>query len=346
MKSHGGSESGGVPSTPRISAELARATAEEAVRAIAGGSSDLVRDLDVDQSRHVLPWPRSPHEKLALLHDPAPLRAVPPVAGMPRARAFWRDKTVGAIGDISSGVRGMLWERTDLDTDALEIIGPHGDPARRLEQVRRCIAEDRAFVSVALCGSLQDLLVTSHPWAASLSVLAKVPGEPIAAAVATARQAMAADCSDAYRLLLPEGDWKLRTEDDVRHPVAPGYAILPTEFRTLPSPLPEQLCAHVQFADDTASAITEALIGGHIPLAVYHGGHVLESAVVLVAAAHGFFVRPLTEGGTVLEPWQCSGLLASSLARGADIPGLVLGRYEINAKNLAQHLGRVPLAAR
>ncbi|KOT99636.1 MULTISPECIES: hypothetical protein [Streptomyces] len=345
MKSHGGSESGGVPPTPRISAELARATAEEAVRAIAGGSSHLVRDLDVDQSRHVLPQPQSPSEKLALLHDRTRPRPAPPVAGVPRARAFWREMTVNALTDISSAVRGTLWERTDLDTDALDIVGPHGDPATRLEQIRTCIEKKRSFVSIALCGSLQDLLVTGHPWAASLSILAKAPGEPIAAAVATARQAMAADCSDAYRLLLPEGDWKMRTEDDVHHPVAPGYVILPKELR-VPSPLPEQLGAHAQFADDTASAITEALIGGHIPLAVYHGGHVLQSAVVLVAAAHGFFVRPLTEGGTVLAPWQCAGLLASSLSKGTDIPGLVLGRYEINAKNLAQHLGRVPLAAR
>ncbi|MFC8412936.1 hypothetical protein [Streptomyces coelicoflavus] len=330
--------------TPTISVELARSAAEEAVRAIAGKSSHLARDLDVDQSRHVLPQPKSPADKLALLRDQVPARSARPAAGIPRARAFWQDTTEGTLGDIASEVRRTLGKRTDRGS--LEVIGPYGNPARRLEQISVCIAENRPFVSMALCGSLQDLLVTSQPWAASLSILAKAPGEPIAAAVASARQAMAADCSDAYRLLLPEGDWQRRSGEETSRSVAPGYIILPKEFSTRAVRLPEGLCAHTDFVEDTASAITEALIGGHVPLAVHHGGHVLESAVVLVAAAHGFFVRPLTEGGALLKPWQCTGLLSSALAEGADIPELVLGRSEINAKELCQYLGRVPLAAR
>jgi hypothetical protein len=340
VKSLVGSESGGVQSAPRVSAAIARAAAEEAVRAVADVSTGLVRDLEVDASRQVLPQPCTPSEQLALLYDETPPPPAPTVAGIPGAADFWRATTMEGVAAIS--VR--LWERTDLCSEKVRIIGPYGSPAERLEQVRACIAHEQAFVSIALCGSLKRLLVTGNPWAASVSVLAKMPGEPIAAAVATVRHALAADCSDAYRLLLPEGEWKVRSEDDVLHPAAPGYVILPSELRGAAEPLLERFYKHPDFVDDTASAIAEALLSNHVPLAVHYGGHILEAAVVLVAAAHGFVVRPLVPGGTVLRPWQCTRLLTSALTSGVGIPRLVLGRDEVNAKNLTHHLGHVPLA--
>ena len=344
MKPQGGSDCDGVRPAPRVSTVIAQTAAEQAVDAICDVRNELDRDLDVDASRHLLPQPRTATEQLALLYDRAPLRSAHPAPGVPHATQFWRDTTQQAISTISRRIRGTLWERDDLRSAELEIIGPHGGPASRLSRIRECLAHDQPFLSVAVCGSPKDLLVHGNPWAASLSILAKVPGEPLSAAVATAHHALSADCSDAYRLLLPQGLWSLRTEDETRHPAAQGYVILPRELRTL-EPLLERFYDRPQFVDDTASAIAEALLSHHVPLAVHYTGHVLEAAVVLVAAAHNFVVRSLVPNGAVLEPWQCSSLLTTALTSGVDIPRLVVARDEFNAKNLAQHLRRVPTAA-
>jgi hypothetical protein len=346
VRARGGSESGGVTPPPRTSMEIAKVAAEAAMQAVAGVREGLVRDLDVDDSRHVLPMPRDAADQVRLLFDQQAVPQVPPIRGVPQATRAWRDTTLQCIDTVAHRVRHALWEgeRTAPHADDLEIIGPHGDPKTNLARVHTCITENRPFVSVTVCGSLQSLLVTGHPWAASLSIVAKVPGEPPAFAVATAEHALAADCSEAYQLLLPEGLWKLRTEDDTQRPVAHGYLIMPRERRDLETYL-EQFYEHTEYVDDTASAIAEAMLSNHMPLAFHYTGHVLQAAVVVVAAAHGFVVRPLTPGGGVMKPWECTRMLSSALTQGVDIPPIVLGQNEVYAKNLAQHLVRVPLAA-
>ncbi|MCI3276995.1 hypothetical protein [Streptomyces cylindrosporus] len=345
MKPQGGSDCDGVRPAPRVSTVITQVAAEEAVRAILDVRNELERDPDVNASSHLVPQARTATEQLALLYGRAPARpSVHAVAGVPHANQFWRETTHRGISVISRRIRGTLWERDDLRSNELEIIGPHGGRASRLSRIRQCIAHDQPFLSVALCGNARDLLIHGNPWTASLSILAKVPGEPLSAAVATMHNALSADCSDAYRLLLPDGLWKLRTEDDTRHPPAPGYVILPRQLRDFETLL-ERFYSCPQFVDDTATAIAEALLSNHVPLAVHYTGHVLEAAVVLVAATHKFVVRTLAPNGTVLAPWQCSSLLADALSNDVGIPRLVVGRDEFNAKNLAQHLARVPLAA-
>ncbi|WP_432198205.1 hypothetical protein [Streptomyces sp. bgisy027] len=344
MKPQGGPDCDGVRPAPRVSTVIAQTAAEQAVRAINDVRTELDRDVDVNASRHLLPQPRTASEELALLYDRIPARSAHPAPGVPRDTQFWRDTTDQGISTISRRIRGTLWERDDPRIAELEIIGPHGDPDSRLSQIRECLTREQPFLSVAVCGSPEDLLAHGNPWAASLSIMAKVPGEPLAAAVATERHALSADCSDAYRLLLPEEEWNLRTEDDTRHPPAHGHVILPRELRPFETLL-ETFYRRPEFVGDTASAIAEALLSHHVPLAVHYTGHVLEAAVVLVAAAHNFVVRTLSPNGAILEPWQCSSLLTTALTSDIGIPRLVVGRDEFNAKNLAQYLGRVPLAA-
>ncbi|NUL02558.1 hypothetical protein HRW07_04725 [Streptomyces lunaelactis] len=339
MKTHGGPAGGAQPPL-HVSSAIARGVAETAVDSISGIRTGLSRDPDVNDAQDLVPGPRTNEEQVALLRDeytPDPGRRPP--AGVPGAAEFWETTAQAAREQVFTDIRTGLKAFSASAAMDVELVGAKGDTEDRIALVRQCVLDDRPVVSISFTGSLRDLLITGNPRVMSLSILVKVPGAQLTAAVATAHSGLTADCSSAYRLRLPEGEWEELSEDTSRQPAEQGYIVLPRQMIRFASVLEEHY-PHIDYVHDTCSAITEALLSHNVPVAMHYSGTVLDSAIVLVAAAHGLAVRPLADASRMLPSWKGSQLLMNTLKEGGDIPDLIVARDEMTAKTLDQRLGR------
>ncbi|MEU4494207.1 hypothetical protein AB0F96_12345 [Streptomyces sp. NPDC023998] len=339
MKQYGGPAGGAQPPL-HVSASIARGIAETAVGSISGVRAGLSRDPDVNDAHNLVPGPRTNEEQVALLLDEyTPGPGDRPPAGVPRTAEFWETTAQAGRERIFTDIRASLTAYDIPDATDIELVGAKGDTEDRIALVRQCLLDDRPVVSASFTGSLKRLLITGNPRAMSLSILVKIPGAPLSAAVVTPNSGLTADCSSAYRLRLPEVEWEELNEDTGRQPAEQGYILLPRQMRRL-EPVLEEHYPDIEYAHDTCSAITEALLSHNVPVALHYSGTVLDSAIVLVAAAHKLAVRPLADGGRALPSWMGSQLLMSALKEGVDIPDLIVARDEVTAKTLDQRLTR------
>lgn len=297
--------------------------------------TELYRDQDVEDTLHRIPMPATGAGRVELLtRDYVPVLNGHPPAGVPRAAAQWWQNAQhardGIFADVEHAVRPF--------SPGLAVIGGRGDAESRLRQIRECREERRSFLSVSLTGSLRNLLVSGAPDALAVSVLVWMRGTPLAAAVVTVNSALAADCSSAFRLRLPSGEWEQITEDTGRQPADNGHVVLPDDMRAGEAWL-RGMFHDIHYSRLTSATITDTLLNHSVPVGVNSSSAPLDAALPLVAAAHGFTVRPLTnERGPGWEPWEAGAQILRALTRGARIPELVIARDQVTAGNLARVL--------
>jgi hypothetical protein len=266
-------------------------------------------------------------------------RAHPPAVSF-GAESFWGERVAHARGRL---FRVAEAELAQLGADmgmSFFLIGAEGDPAERLEDFRSRILEGRPGVSLSVTGDLEKLLAHGNPRAASISVLVWMPSPPLAAATVTLESALTADCDSAYRLSAL-GEWEQLTEDTPVAAAGEGHLVVPGSLMTRAHLLKDEY-PKISYEDETTSAIIQAVLNHSVPVAIHASGHVLDSAILLVAAAHTYklAVRLCDARVTPMTPWEASKLLFRAIKEGKPtLPDVVIARDKATAERIAGLIG-------
>jgi hypothetical protein len=205
---------------------------------------------------------------------------------------------------------------------------------------REYVCTGRPAIAISPKGLLRKALSSGDSSRGSLSVLVTMaPRQPLAAATVTLDSVLTADCSCAYRFGTWGMEWEELLADTAYPPAEPGCLVLPEDLRHRGDRL-RAAGFEPDFVPETASAILRAVVNHSVPAGIHYSGHVLESAILLIAAARGLSVRLHNSKGTPLKPWDASRLLFRAIRDDAPtIPGLIVARDEITALRVAQELG-------
>ncbi|SPE99512.1 hypothetical protein [Streptomyces sp. MA5143a] len=222
----------------------------------------------------------------------------------------------------------------------IALIGAEGEHEERLELFRSHVLAERPVVSVSVTGCPQALLIRGDARAASLSVLVWLPSPPLAAATVTLESALIADCTSAYRLS-PEGEWEELTEDTPAVSPGTGYLVFPWSMVARADLLTKEF-PKIEFQEETTSAIIQAVLNHRVPAAIHPSGEVLDSAILLVAAAQGLTVRLHDVEGTPMTALEASKMLFRAVREGSPtLPGVIIARGQETAQWVAELLGGV-----
>ncbi|GAB2573226.1 hypothetical protein GCM10027168_02710 [Streptomyces capparidis] len=297
--------------------------------------TELYQDEDVEDTLHRIPMPTTGRGRVELLaKDYASPADTRPPAGVPRAAAQWWQNVQHARDTLFADAEHALRPHVP----GLKVVGALGDGRSRLAQVQRCREEKRSFLSLSISGSLRNFLVTGAGDTLAVSILVWLPGGPLAAAVVTANSALAADCGSAYRLRPAYAEWERITEDTSRQPADTGHVVLPVEMRSSDAWL-RGVFHDIHYSRLTSATITDALLSHSVPVAVSSSSAPLDSALPLVAAAHGFTVRPLApERSPAWAPWEAAARVLRALTEGTPLPELIISRDQLTAGSLARVL--------
>ncbi|UUU25530.1 hypothetical protein [Streptomyces sp. DSM 40750] len=296
------------------------------------------RPVDVDHAHTRLPGYDAP-EAVRALRDPYEFDpGAHPPAGVPAREQSWEERIAAfreRLFRVAEAALGGLGEEMGV---SFSLIGAEGSREERRELFRSHIRQGRPTVSISETGSLEALLVRGDPRAASLSVLVWLPKPPMAAATVTLESALTADCTSAYRVSAA-GEWELLTEDTPTATPGPGHLVFPWSLVSRADRLAKEY-PHIDFQEETTSAIIQAVLNHSVPAAIHPSGDVLDSAILLVAAAHGLAVRLYDSKGAPMIPWEASKLLHQAIRDGEPrLPGVVIARDEFTAQRVAALLG-------
>lgn len=288
---------------------------------------DLEQELTADQKLDKVlaltdEWSRSPRHR--------------PPAGVPRQDEYWDAKASTAMRRITHAVRDSLRDVTNVSGQPITVLGADGTLEERTETFRAHIRADQPVVSVSASGCMRRWLATGERTAVSLSIVTYIPGKPLYAATVIPGTALMSDCAGSWRHTLADG-WQAMTGEPLIADPDPGYIVLPRSLENL-APRLRRHYAEPLFAHDTSSAITQAVLGGAVPVAVHFTGHVLESAILPVAIGHGMIVRFQDSGDLLEKPWEASKYMYKAVT--GEIPfgeGLVIAR-DIWAARRAGHI--------
>ncbi|WP_200309117.1 hypothetical protein [Streptomyces adelaidensis] len=323
---------------PPGSVHVATVVAEALLTELRSGLYGVRRPVNVDHSHTHLPGYDAPEAVRALQvpyeFDPGAHQP----AGVPARELSWEERVTDVREGLFRVAETVLGELGEEMGTSLFLIGAEGSRAERRELFRDRIRAGRPTVSLAETGSLETLLVGGDARAASLSILVWLPNWPLAAATVTLESALTADCTSAYRLSVA-GEWELLTEDTPAATPGPGYLVVPW---SLVSRVDRLTAAYprIEFHDETTSVIIQAVLNHSVPAAIHPSGDVLDSAVLLIAAAHGLAVRLYDAKGAPMVPWEASKLLFRAVKEGEPtLPGVVIARDEFTAQRVSALLG-------
>jgi hypothetical protein len=257
----------------------------------------------------------------------------------PPAESFWGERIADTRGRLFRVVQAELAALgADMGT-SFSLVGVEGDLAERLEILRGHILEGRPVVSLSMTGDLEKLLAHGDPRAASFSVLVWLPTPPLAAATVTLESALTADCDSAYRMSVP-GEWELLTEDTPVAAAGEGHLVFPRSLMSRAHLLTDDY-PEISYEDETASVIIQAVLNHSVPVAIHSSGHVLDSAILLVAAAHRYklAVRMCDARVTPMASWEASKLLYRAIRDGKPLPDVVIARDKAVAERIAGLVG-------
>lgn len=265
---------------------------------------------------------------------------VPTPQTHPPAEAFWGGRVARARRRL---FRVAQEELAKLDADmgtSFQLIGAEGDPAERLELFRGHILDGRPVVSLSVTGDLEKLLAHGDARAASLSVLVWLPTPPLAAATVTLESVLTADCDSAYRMTAARG-WELLTKDTPVPAAGEGHLVFPRSRLARAHLLTDEY-PEISYEDETTSVIIQAVLNHSVPVAIHPSGHVLDSAILLVAAAHTYkvAVRLCDARVTRMTPWEAGKLLYHAIKEGQPaLPDVVIARDKTTAERIAKLFG-------
>ncbi|MFF7261707.1 hypothetical protein ACFZCL_15675 [Streptomyces sp. NPDC008159] len=312
------------------------------------------RPVNVDQAHTRLPGYdpfeavralRDPHTYDPTLHPPAaaPTRepsGAPPLSRGASGESSLEEECADFLARLFRVAREVLDGLGEEMGTPIALIGAEGKHEERLELFRRHVLDRRPVVSVSVTGCPQALLIRGDARAASLSVLVWLPSPPLAAATVTLESALIADCTSAYRLS-PEGEWEELTEDTPAVSPGTGYLVFPWSMVARADLLTKEF-PKIEFQEETTSAIIQAVLNHRVPAAIHPSGEVLDSAILLVAAAQGLTVRLHDVEGTPMTALEASKMLFRAVREGSPtLPGVIIARGQETAQSVAELLGGV-----
>ncbi|MEC7053602.1 hypothetical protein RFN57_15075 [Streptomyces violaceochromogenes] len=265
-------------------------------------------------------------------------------SGRPVGRAgqafAWDQFDAQLLPRLIGKVEGTLAGTVNTAGIRATFIGAKGDLAERTRMFSDQLLAKRPCVSISITGNPRRLFVYGHSMAASLSVLVHLPGSPLHAATVTQRTALMSSCSDAHRLAR-SGDWVHMAGAPLVPDADPGCVLLPNSLRHLEEPLRRAGYTEVEFVpvEQITPAVIEAVLEHAVPAAIHCSGHVLNSAIALVASRHGMTVRLYGANGKALEPWAASQMICEAATSGHPyLQGLIIARYATAALQIGRIL--------
>ncbi|WP_409091759.1 hypothetical protein [Streptomyces scabiei] len=317
---------------------MATVVAEALFRYQRSALHQIRRPVDVDVADGQLPGYDAP-EAVRALQDPYEFDpGAHPPAGVPARELSWEERNAAFRRGLFRAVEAVLAELGEELGTSISLIGAEGSREEQRQLFARHVGAGLPTVSIVATGSLESLLVRGDARAASLSALVWMGEPPLAAATVTLESALTADCTSAYRLSV-EGEWELLTEDTPTVTPGPGHLVFPWSLVSRADRLAKEF-PHIDFQEDTTSAIIQAVLNNSVPAAIRPSGDVLDSAILLVAAAHGLAVRLYDAKGAPMTPWEAGKLLYQAL-KGAEpaLPGVVIAHDEFTAQRVTALLG-------
>ncbi|MGC4986603.1 hypothetical protein ACLQ18_39430 [Streptomyces sp. DT193] len=259
----------------------------------------------------------------------------PPGAGVVGQSRFWDELQESVMPRIVRDVDEALRNVANDSGLPVTVIGETGDVDARTDMVRKHIQSSQPVVSISPTGDWRKFFTTGDARSASLSILVWLPRWPLHAAVVTAESVLMSDCSNAYRMS-PAGQWTQMLGEPLVPEPEPGYIVVPQSMRHMEARLRDEY-EHPIFVEDTASAITEAVLNRAVPAAVHLSEGALNSALLLVSAGHGMSVRLYSSSGTLKKPWDASRTLYNAIMRTTPfVENLVIARDEVTARRVGR----------
>ncbi|MCX4740784.1 hypothetical protein [Streptomyces antibioticus] len=303
------------------------------------GLRDMRRGMtegqDVDEA-----MPDNPSDMIDLVRGLLSTAEHPP--SRPDGRAgqeeAWQQFSAQILPNLIDKVDNALAGTTNTAGIPATVIGAKGDLAERTCVFAEHLQAQRPCVSVSVTGSLRRLFATGNTLAASLSVLVHLPQSPLHAATVTKASALMSNCSYAHRLT-EQGEWIQMAGAPLVPDPEPGYVLLPYSLRHLEEALRRAGYSDVQFVapDEITPAVIEAVLEHAVPAAIHCSGHVLNSAVALVASRHGMAVRLYGPNGKALEPWEASQMICKAATSShPHLDGLIIARDAVAAMRIGR----------
>ncbi|MGK5629242.1 hypothetical protein [Streptomyces sp. URMC 123] len=302
---------------------------------------ELIRTFDASRAGYSIEdsldlAPRAPEDRIALLTQQPITADLPPAEprGAAAASAHWaregralhRRLVMHLEQAMARHHRHGLTLLNDLDHSREEMRA----------RARACVEANRPVLTMAVAGSLENWLAVGADFTLSISLLV-VRDRRLATAVITPRNALVADFGSTYRMDA-RGGWRYEPRDvDGRVAQATGKVLIPQPRNT-------RECAWYRRLDDptlakeTGAGIADAVVRGALPVGVHSAAHVLDSAILLVAAASDFAVRPL---GIATEPWcswETAARMLTALREDPRFPQLLIGRERLAIDRLDRQL--------
>ncbi|MFE3269941.1 hypothetical protein [Streptomyces sp. NPDC059215] len=260
--------------------------------------------------------------------------------GVPGQEEVWKQQAADATGVIVNAVREAVAAIENISGRTPVVLGDEGTLDERAEEFRRCVHDKQPVVSVAISGSMRRWLSVHDTDAMSLHIYTHMPEQPLHTALVTRTAAMLSDCSGAWRVPRSGEPLAMSGEPLVPHP-DPQFAIFPSALEEHAAGLRKYYKTPI-FPRDTSAAIARAMLDGATPVAVHVPEHVLNSAIVPVAIAHGLVGR-LQKTGTLMEkPHQATEYLFQALMGDVEFgEGLVIAREMWDERRVRRILSRI-----
>jgi hypothetical protein len=261
-------------------------------------------------------------------------------AGRAGQALAWDQFNAQFLPRLVSRVESALTDTVNSAGVPATLIGAKGDLSERTRMFGDQLLAKRPCVSISVTGNVRRLFTFGDIMAASLSVLVYLPESPLHAATVTQRSALMSSCSEAHRLTR-SGDWVQMAGAPLVPDADPDYVLLPDSLRHLEEALRLAGYGYAQFvpAEEITPAVIEAVLEHAVPAAIHCPGHVLNSAIALVASKHGMAVRLSGAGDKALEPWAASGMICKAATSGQPhLDGLIIARDPIAALRIGRIL--------
>ncbi|MEU1516231.1 hypothetical protein ABZ490_29530 [Streptomyces sp. NPDC005811] len=325
----------GSEESPLNAAGIAAVTAQTLLDEIREIRREMTEGQDVDEP--VLDDPDDMAERVREILSTAEHPPSRP-GGRAGQEFAWDQFAAQLLPRLVGKVEAALARCTNTGGMPVTVIGAKGDLSERTRMFAELILSKRPCVSISVTGCLRRLFATGNPTAASLSILVHLPDTPLHAATVTKHSALMSNCSYAHRLT-ERGEWVQMAGEPLIPDPEPGYVLLPNSLEHMEEALRRAGYTKVQFVDaaEITPAVIEAVLEHAVPAAIHCSGHVLNSAVALVASRHGMAVRLYGPNGKALEPWAASKMICNAVT--GDQPfleGLIIARDPMAAMRIGR----------